>query len=590
MVRKAALQALSVLEKCTEGSTPHGIVVTACLECWESSLANSEVSGLALASVVGLVGFNAEEVVRFVARALESKYPEARAAAAEALAAVTNQSTDLLVAQLVRRVVDDRAPVRKDAIRALHKVLPHGHPKAVEELVEHIDKEDPNVRKTVVEALQGFGNRGDEIAARGIVSRLQDEEAIVRAAAVKAIAEVAPFNNGEYITRVCLALEDDDRTVREAVAEALPKVADPQSRIAIQCLTHCIRNTMKYPKCENTRESACRALARWARSGSEEVVYVICGTICQEHPQATVAALRTLPLVAQRGDHAAIDGVASALSHKQQRTRDIAAEVLEQLADRGTVAPASSSTATRFEGRWTGGTIKGSKIIWDESDMITPFEVRNGRILTTVCMDKKGRKFPSWARLDPYDCLRWDFGADWNRVLDPRNQVPQNARTQQLEHQIFGEQESPAPLQGVFGPDANEVKSEVDIGDVYAAAAVAAHFKSDDEAVRQAAVAALPRVVGKGSKAALDVLLPMMTDEAVLVRLAAVESLAAIAERDDARAIEALKVRLEDQERLAGSSVGMTAAKVLKKLVSRKEDLACIASALRFCGPSSRGF
>lgn len=614
-VRRAALQALRVLERCEdEEASPHATAITACLECWERSYADPEVRALALETVVALLGPNAEEAVKFVAKGLEAKMPEARAAAVEGLGLVTGgPPSALLVGQIARRIIDDRAPVRKDAIMALRKAVPSGHPLAVEELAGHIDKPDSGVRRAVIEALRGFASRGDEVAALALATRLWDEEPSIRAAAVGAVAEVAPLNNDDYITRVCLCLEDGDKAVREAVAEALPQIADPLNRTAIQCLTHCVRNTMKYPKRENTREAACRALAKWAERGSEEAVYVLCGTICPEHPQATVAALRALPLVARPGDRAAIDGAAAALAHGEQRVRDVSAEVLEQLADRGNVAPASASNATVFEGRWTGGTIKGQKIVWEHGDVITPFEVRPGHILTTVCVDSKGRRYPAWARLDAYDRLRWDFGADWNRVLDQKAEAaPQgalldeaNARTLALERQIFGEPgggEPQAPL-----PTKQESTSEAqqeqqggkqDVGDIYAVAAVAAHFKSTDEVVRQAAIAALPRVVGKGNQAALDALLPMMTDEAVLVRFAAVDGLVAMAAKDDTRAVEALRIRLEDQERLTdketgnpvGNTVGMNAAKALKRLVGSREELARIVSSLSFSGPSLRGF
>merc|ERR1712048_1393682 len=134
------------------------------------------------------------------------------------------------------------------------------------------------------------------------------------------------------------------------------------------------------------------------------------------------------------------------------------------------------------------------------------------------------------------------------------------------------------------------------IGDAYAVAAAAAHFKHEAETVREAAVVAVSRVAGRGCKAALEALLPMMQDEAASVRFAAVESLAAVAKQGDQRAIDALRVRLEDQERRkdletgqpTGITVGMSAAKMLKKLVKRKEDLVQMVKSLNFSGPTLR--
>ncbi|CAE8606590.1 unnamed protein product [Polarella glacialis] len=115
-----------------------------------------------------------------------------------------------------------------------------------------------------------------------------------------------------------------------------------------------------------------------------------------------------------------------------------------------------------------------------------------------------------------------------------------------------------------------------------------------DATVRQTAVVAVPRVAGRGCRAAIECLLQVMQDESVAVRLAAVESLAAVAQVGDTLAIEALRVRLEDQERAkespsgkpVGPCVGMCAAKALKKLVTSREELVQIASKLKFTGSS----
>eukprot|EP00434_Breviolum_minutum_P029151 symbB.v1.2.025787.t1/scaffold2525.1/size76914/4 len=93
---------------------------------------------------------------------------------------------------------------------------------------------------------------------------------------------------------------------------------------------------------------------------------------------------------------------------------------------------------------------------------------------------------------------------------------------------------------------------------------------------------------------AVEVLLPMMQDESVDVRLATVNSLLKVAPKGHYDAIAAMAVRLEDQEVSKdcrhGYSVGMSAARALKKMVTCREDLVKIAQELKFKGPSIRGF
>eukprot|EP00438_Fugacium_kawagutii_P001617 Skav204371 [mRNA] locus=scaffold866:183763:186851:- [translate_table: standard] len=104
----------------------------------------------------------------------------------------------------------------------------------------------------------------------------------------------------------------------------------------------------------------------------------------------------------------------------------------------------------------------------------------------------------------------------------------------------------------------------------------------------------MPRVAGPDCDLAIELLLPMMQDESPDVRYATVNSLLQVAPKGHKDAIQAMTVRLEDQEVSqdcrGGYSVGVSAAKALKKMVTCREELVKIADELNFQGPSLRGF
>lgn len=406
---------------------------------------------------------------------------------------------------------------------------------------------------------------------------------------------------------------------------------------------------MPPPRREWTRESACQAMAKFANKDDLDALDAICFTIDPDYPQATQGALKVLAEAAGRGNTVAVDGAASALCHAGRLTREIATEALEQLADRGSSAPASAAVATAFEGRWTGGLIKGTKIFWDDGGAVSTFELRSASTLSCVCSDAWGRGWNCWARLDAYGRLLWDYGAIWTRIEtdDTIKQAALDGPTPSIRDVAANLELGPAKLtiEATEPAESKEelVTQEVDdlvIGDVYAVAAVAGHFGHEADWVREAAVQAIPKVAGKGCAAAVEALVSMLEDDAVRVRLAAVEALAMVAERGNPHAIEALQIRLEDQDQLpqpplvpssnikaiaavgtqgahganggrpgpktspqgfgsgrpevgdvsGGLTVGLAAARALKKVVASREELHEIVSGLRFIGPTTRGF
>ncbi|CAE8735085.1 unnamed protein product [Polarella glacialis] len=601
-VRGAALHSMRRAASRPDGSRPYA-AVKACLECWENSW-DGLLRQLALLTAAALAGRNDPEVVKCVARGLDSRDEELRMAAIAGMPLVGDGDDELVVAQLVRRLADCHPPVRRAALKALCEVVPVGNQVAVQLLVGRAGSPSIDVRLAVLDGLRQVACRGDATATEAVLERLDDAEARVRAAAVHTLADLAAScDSDEVITQVALRLEDVDPAVRASVSEALPHLASSGNRKVLQCLSHCCRSMRPPPHRESIREAACWALAKFAQKGDGQAIAVICESIDENYPQAAAGALRALVEVSLPGDLAAIDAAAAALAHKEQLTRDIALEVLEKLADRGAAAPPASLAAFAivFEGSWTGGSIKGSKIFWNcDNQQVTPFELRGRSILSTSCVDSEGRTFPCWARLDAYGRLRWDFGEDWLRSTEPADS--EELETTSLPA-LCGAALIPAKSPDELSPrldavaESQEVASE-DVGDAYAVAAVAALLKSKDATVRQTAVVAVPRVAGRGCRAAIECLLQVMQDESVAVRLAAVESLAAVAQVGDTLAIEALRVRLEDQERAkespsgkpVGPCVGMCAAKALKKLVTSREELVQIASKLKFTGPSMRGF
>lgn len=598
-----ALRSLGQVAKKSDGSRPYA-AVKACLDCLETG--QLSLQGLAVQTATTLAGRNDSEVVKAVARGLESRDEEVRTQVPEKLLVAADGDDELVVAQLVRRVSDEQPPVRRAAVAALRQVVPKGSDAAVQLLAGRAGSPAVEVRLAVMEALQHMAIRGDERATEAVIERLSDGEGRVRVAAIRCLAVVAEQDSDTAIIQVGLRLEDVDASVRAAVAEAFPSIASPDSQKAWQCLSQCCRSLRPPPHRENIREAACWALARFAARGSVQAISAICGTIDADYPQATVGALKALLQVALCGDPGAIDGAAAALIHKDERTRHISMEVLEQLADRGSAQPASSAAATAFEGSWSGGVIKGRKIFWNCDDLITPLELKGKSTISTICVDNAGREFHCWARLDAHGRLRWDFGDDWTRSEDVEStSLPAlcGATLYPTEGGTSG-----YPTAVTLPPETDELQTSeahdedsegtVAIGDTYAVAAVAAHFKSKDAFVREVAVAALPRVAGKGCRLAIEVLLPLMQDESVSVRFAAVESLLAVAPKGDRLAINTLVVRLEDQECKKdpkhgisqGMCVGIRAAEGLKHLVTTREDLVDIAKSLKFTGPSIRGF
>lgn len=459
-------------------------------------------------------------------------------------------------------------------------------------LIGRAGSSSPDARFEVTSALEHFAERGDRRVLTALIDRLEDAEGSVRARAISALSTVSEPDDDEVLVQVLGRLLDSEASVRAAVAEALPSLASQENRKVWTYLTQALRNFRPPPQREDLKEAACRALTKFVSHGDVEAIDLIAECIDAEYPQATVAALRALVEVAPCGDLNALEAAAKALGHQEVRTQEISMEVLERLADRG-AEPASATVATAFEGSWTGAVIKGKKIFWNSDDLITEFEVKGRSIISTVCVDKKGCELPCWGRLNASGVLRWDFGAEWVRSQDGASTLPSL---------------SPAAMTLPPPQDAGEVPaspsrtSEVDdapaldqkvIGDAFAVAAVAAHFKSEDPAIRKTAIRALQRVAGKGCKPAIEVLMPLMQDEVADVRLAAVESLVMIAQKGDQTAIQALAVRLEDQEVSKdcprGQSVGVRAAKALKRLATR-EELEEIAQGLKFQGPSLRGF
>eukprot|EP00931_Biecheleriopsis_adriatica_P012008 TRINITY_DN11310_c0_g1_i1.p1 TRINITY_DN11310_c0_g1~~TRINITY_DN11310_c0_g1_i1.p1 ORF type:complete len:873 (+),score=208.75 TRINITY_DN11310_c0_g1_i1:49-2667(+) len=601
-----ALRSLKRLAPRPEGARPYA-AVKACLDCFEQGPQDGQLHRLTLETAVALAGRNDPEVIKAVARSLESKDEEDWRTVSESFRIAADGDEELVSTQLVRRICDECRVVRRAAARCLQEVVPRGSDAAIQLLAGRAAAPNPDVRLDILDALSHVAHRGDMRATEAILERLGDAEARVRAAAVRALAKVAEKDDEHIITQIVLRLEDVEKSVRISVAEALPELAGRGNRKVHQCLAHCCRSQRPPPHRENIREAACWALARFAERGDIQAIEILGEAMDPHYPQATIGALKALLEVARRSDPAAIDVAAAALAHEDERTVDIAMEVLEQLADRGYAPPASSEAVTAFEGSWSGGVIKGDKIFWNCDDLVTPFELKSRSIISTVCADKTGRECPCWARLDACGTLRWDFGEEWIRAEDSASTslptlshatmerrrelpAPQDAG---VARDCFPDQGYPAdPRPGT--EEKLAVLEEHEVGDSYAVAAVAANFKSKDASVRRTAVRALPRVAGKGCKAAVEALLTRMEDESVDVRLAAVESLMAVSQKGDRSAIAALTVRLEDQEcpkdSKTGQGVGLHAAKALKKLVNSREELVKIAKNLEFSGPSIRGF
>lgn len=90
-----------------------------------------------------------------------------------------------------------------------------------------------------------------------------------------------------------------------------------------------------------------------------------------------------------------------------------------------------------------------------------------------------------------------------------------------------------------LGPLVKEHRSRV-------MAALFPYLGDQEAATREHAALALAHLCERGSVAALSVILSCLDDDAPLVRKALVESLGSIAEKDDARAVSALVLRLQD--------------------------------------------
>lgn len=617
-VRAAALQILQAA--CARHSQDDAFeslgmaAVKACLESWEAAVNDPALQKQSLETAVAIIGRNDPEVVRLVARGLESRSEELRAAAVRGLPLVADGDDELVVAQLVRRIADERPPVRRAALAAMKEVIPRGNDVAVLLLCSKAGGPVMEVRLIVLEALRYMARRGDEAAIAEISARLQDGEAAVRAAAVAALADVASFDDPQSIAKVILRLEDVDEGVRKAVAEAVPRLAGPGNPKAMECLAYCCRSMRPPPHRENTRKSACLCLAKFAEKGDPQAIALMCESIHRDYPEVTAIALRLLLEVAPRGHHAAIEGAASALCHREAKSRDIATEVLEQLTENPKAPqPALASVAAHveLEGRWSGGSIKGRKIFWDDGGLISTFQL-NGSTLTTTCEDAYKRRFPSRAQLDAQGRLHWDFGAVWQRLAEASSaraltnnpkELPAANSTKELGWSKPAQlQEKAAAKASESDPETNKLQLAVHISsksqvyeeeadyqsDYYALACVAAHFNHKAESVREAAVVALPRVAGS-CPATVEALIPMLKDESVKVRFAAIESIAAVAEPGDWQAINALTASLSDQgqikdqsaERPNSRTVGLHAARVLKQLVPAREDLERIVASLK---------
>eukprot|EP00913_Durusdinium_trenchii_P015803 g14851.t1 len=241
----------------------------------------------------------------------------------------------------------------------------------------------------------------------------------------------------------------------------------------MRCLARLCRNEKPPPQRETLKEAACRALATFA-PGDAEAISLVGECIHEDYPQASIAALKALLLLVPSGDHHGLDTVAGALRHPDPdlQLREMATHVLERLAASPHAAGhIAGPTSSCFEGVWSGGTIRGSKIFWalrrrklhggheggrghgasqfphppshvftlrthllavprcracvrakrvmptvcdDQNcdDLITDVQLKGPSILSTLCVDKQGRQMNCWARLVHPELLRWDFGEE----------------------------------------------------------------------------------------------------------------------------------------------------------------------------------
>lgn len=512
--------------------------------------------------------------LKAILQGLDSRDEGVRNSVAWKLRAADVCEEELVVSELVRRLCDEHPPVRRCALRTLQEVVPQSCDVVLPLLLSRTGAANAESRLDVLSALQHFDGGADPRVAKALVARLNDAEARVRAKALGCLANCGVRNEDQVVMKVLERLEDVDFHVRLAAAEALPSLADRQNHKVLPCLAQLCRNHRPPPQRENLMEGACLAIAKWCCRGDVEGIDLIGGCIHAEHIQASRAALKALPLISISGQHQSLELAAQALNHPELEIRELATEVLAQLLP--TDLSTSSGESQIFQGTWSGGRIEGSTIFWAKGDASSEVTIKSKSILLT----QSGDGSTCWARLLTPDRLCWfPEGCEWRRVCEEVPVLPTLSMAAMVEESAERHDD---PLEKASLQDP-----------CYAVAAVAAQFKSQDTDVRKSAVRAIPRVAGPNRELAVELLLPMMQDESADVRFAAVNSLLQVSPKGHRDALAAMTVRLEDQEVSkdcrGGYSVGVVAAKALKKMVCR-EELVKIADELNFQGPSLRGF
>jgi len=515
--------------------------------------------------------------LKAILQGLDSRDEGVRNSVAWKLRTAAACEEELVVSELVRRLCDEHPPVRRCALRTLQEVVPQSCDVVLPLLLSRTGAANAESRLDVLSALQHFDGGADPRVAKALVARLNDAEARVRAKALRCLANCGVRNEDQVVMKVLERLEDVDFHVRLAAAEALPSLADRQNYKVLPCLAQLCRNQRPPPQRENLMEGACLAIAKWCYRGDIEGIDLIGGCIRAEHIQASKAALKALPLISLSGQHQSLELAAQALNHPEFEIRELATEVLVQL------LPTDLSTSIGdghiFQGTWSGGRIQGSTIFWgDTSSSVT---IKSKSILLTQSGDADASA-TCWARLLTPDRLCWDFPerCEWRRVSEEAPVLPSLSMA--------------AMEESAERPDDPSEKASPLQDPCYAVVAVAAQFRAQEADVRKSAVRAIPRVAGPNQELAVELLLPMMQDESADVRFAAVNSLLQVSPKGHPDALAAMTVRLEDQEVSkdcrGGYSVGVSAAKALKKMVTCREELVKIADELNFQGPSLRGF
>lgn len=538
--------------------------------------------------------------IKLILQGLESRDEGVRNSVAWKIQRVASGEDELVVAEVVRHLCDAHPPVRRSAFQTLKEVVPRDCDVVLPLLLSRTATAHADARLDVLRALQHFADgerRGDARVIKALVARLNDAEARVRAQALRSLAKCAVVDDDHVVMKVLERLEDVDEHVRAAVAEALSSIASPENPKVLPCLAQLCRNTRPPPQRETLREGACMAIASFCALGDVEGIEIIGECVHPEHLQASKAAMTALRKISKGLDggsrHSAVEVAVKALCHPELEVRNLATEVLEDLA----LTRSDTSDPSLLEGQWSGGRIKGSQILWEATEEVSDFELKGRSVIHT----RRHKVNSAWARLVTPQCLRWDSGDEWHKIEE---ELPEALPTLSL----AALEASPTPE--VVGSAAQADRQDIDadtfpalaneeVSDAsYVVAAVAAQFHSQEPAVRKSAVLAIPCVAKSSSSRcrdmAVEVLLPMMQDESVDVRLATVNSLLKVAPKGHYDAIAAMAVRLEDQEVSKdcrhGYSVGMSAARALKKMVTCREDLVKIAQELKFQGPSIRGF